>query len=50
MVTLDPALFDDTTVRINVSLPARVLKRLDAKVKESGEKDRSSYIAHMAMN
>lgn len=50
VVTLDPALFDDTTVRINVSLPARVLKRLDAKVKESGEKDRSSYIAHMAMN
>lgn len=50
VVTVDPALLDDSTVRINVSIPARVLKRLDAKVEESGEKDRSSYIAHMAMS
>ena len=49
VVTIDPALLDDTTTRINVSLPVRVLKRLDAKVRDSGEKDRSSYIAKMAM-
>ena len=49
VVSIDPALLDDTTTRINVSLPVRVLKRLDAKVRDSGEKDRSSYIARMAM-
>jgi predicted RNase H-like HicB family nuclease len=49
VVTIDPALLDDTTTRINVSLPVRVLRRLDAKVRDSGEKDRSSYIARMAM-
>jgi predicted RNase H-like HicB family nuclease len=49
VVTIDPALLDDTTTRINVSLPVRVLRRLDAKVRDAGEKDRSSYIARMAM-
>ncbi len=49
VVTIDPATFDDATTRINVSLPVRVLSRLDAKVRESGEKDRSSFIAKMAM-
>ena len=49
VVNIDPAAFDDSTTRINVSLPVRVLKRLDAKVRDSGEKDRSSYIAKMAM-
>jgi predicted RNase H-like HicB family nuclease len=49
IVSIDPALLDDSTTRINVSLPVRVLKRLDAKVRDSGEKDRSSYIAKMAM-
>ena len=49
IVTVDPAAFDDATTRINVSIPVRVLNRLDAKVRDSGEKDRSSYIAKMAM-
>jgi len=49
VVNVDPATFDDTIMRINVSIPTRVLRRLDAKVKDSGEKDRSSYIARMAM-
>lgn len=49
VISLDPALFDDRTVRINVSLPARVLKRLDAKVADSKARDRSSYIAEMTM-
>ncbi len=50
VINLDPALLDDTTVRINVSLPARVLKRLDAKVRDSGARDRSSYIARMTLD
>jgi predicted RNase H-like HicB family nuclease len=49
VVLVDPSSFDDTTTRINVSLPVRVLKRLDAKVRDSGEKDRSAYIAKMAI-
>jgi predicted RNase H-like HicB family nuclease len=49
VVTIDPSAFDDATTRINVSLPVRVLNRLDAKVRDSGEKDRSAYIAKMAM-
>lgn len=49
VVSIDPSAFDDSTTRINVSLPVRVLSRLDAKVRDSGEKDRSAYIAKMAM-
>lgn len=47
-VTVDPALLDDTVERVNITLPRRVLKRLDAKAKQLGE-TRSSYIAHMAI-
>lgn len=47
-ITVDPALLDDTVERINVSLPRRVLARLDAKAREAGE-SRSGYIAHMAV-
>lgn len=47
-IQVDPALMDDTVERINITIPRRVLKRLDAKVKESGEASRSSYIARMA--
>ncbi|HRN62526.1 MAG TPA: type II toxin-antitoxin system HicB family antitoxin [Luteimonas sp.] len=46
-INVDPALLDDTVERINITLPRRVLARLDAKARESGE-SRSSYIAHMA--
>ena len=47
-VHVDPALLDDTVERINITLPRRVLARLDAKAREAGE-SRSSYIAHMAV-
>lgn len=47
-VNIDPALLDDTVERINITLPRRVLKRIDAKAAAAGE-SRSSYIAHMAV-
>lgn len=47
-ISVDPALLDDTVERVNITLPRRVLARLDAKAKEAGE-SRSSYIAHMAV-
>ncbi len=48
VVAVDPAVLDDTTERINITLPRRVLARLDAKARECGE-TRSSYIARMAV-
>lgn len=48
VITLDPALLDDTTERINISLPRRVLKRLDAMARAAGE-SRSGYIAHLTL-
>lgn len=47
-VEVDPALMDDTVERINITIPRRVLARIDAKAREKGE-SRSSYIAHMAV-
>jgi predicted RNase H-like HicB family nuclease len=49
VVAVDPDALDDSLTRINVSISKRVLRRLDAKVKQSGEKDRSAFIAKMAM-
>ena len=48
VVEVDPALLDDTVERVNITLPRRVLLRLDAKAKAAGE-SRSSYIAKMAV-
>ena len=48
VVTLDPALLDDTTERVNITLPRRVLKRLDALARRAGE-SRSGYIAQMTL-
>lgn len=48
VVTLDPALLDDTTERVNITLPRRVLKRLDALARAAGE-SRSGYIAHLTL-
>jgi predicted RNase H-like HicB family nuclease len=48
VVSLDPALLDDTTERVNITLPRRVLKRLDALAQAAGE-SRSGYIAHLTM-
>lgn len=48
VITLDAALFEDTIERVNVTLPRRVLKRLDAMARAAGE-SRSSYIAQMTL-
>lgn len=49
VVAVNPAALDDTMERVNISLPRRVLRRLDQRAKASGE-TRSGYIAHMALN
>ena len=49
VITLDPALFEDTIERVNVTLPRRVLKRLDAMARAAGM-SRSSYIAQMTLD
>lgn len=48
VITLDPALADDVTERVNITLPRRVLKRLDALARAAGE-SRSAYIAQMTL-
>ncbi len=48
LVTVDPALLDDTLERVNISLPRRVLRRLDALARSTGE-TRSGFIARMAL-
>ena len=47
-VTVDPALLDDKAERVNITLPRRVLLRLDALAKAARE-SRSGYIAHMTL-
>ena len=48
VLTVDPALLDDTIERVNITLPRRVLRRLDAMAKAAGE-SRSGYIAHLTL-
>jgi predicted RNase H-like HicB family nuclease len=48
LVNVDPALLDDSVERINITLPRRVLRRIDAKAKEIGE-TRSGYIARLGV-
>jgi predicted RNase H-like HicB family nuclease len=48
VISLDTALFDDTIERVNITLPRRVLKRLDALARAAGE-SRSGYIAHLTL-
>lgn len=49
VITLDPALLDDTTERVNITLPRRVLKRLDALARAAGE-SRSGFIAQLTLD
>ncbi len=49
LISLSPALWDDAVERVNVSLPRRVLKRLDAQAAAAGE-TRSGYIAKLSLN
>ncbi len=46
LITLDPAILDDAVERVNITLPRRVLRRLDALARADGE-SRSGYIARM---
>jgi predicted RNase H-like HicB family nuclease len=48
IVEIDPALLSNEIERINITLPKRVLARLDAKAKGAGE-NRSAFIAHLAL-
>ena len=48
LVKIDPAVMDDTLERVNISLPRRVLHRLDVHAKAAGE-TRSGFIARMAL-
>ena len=48
LVKIDPAMLDDTVERVNISLPRRVLHRLDARARSAGE-TRSGFIARMAV-
>ena len=48
LVKVDPAMLDDTLERVNISLPRRVLYRLDAQARRSGE-TRSGFISRMAI-
>ena len=48
LVKIDPSTLDDTLERVNISLPRRVLHRLDALARSAGE-TRSGFIARMAV-
>ncbi len=48
IITIDPSLLDDTIERVNITLPRRVLRRLDALARAAGE-TRSGFIAHMTL-
>jgi predicted RNase H-like HicB family nuclease len=48
VVSINPAALDDTVDRVNISLPRRVLHRLDALARDAGE-TRSGFIARMAI-
>ena len=45
----DPALLDDTIERANITLPRRVLRRLDAIAKSAGAR-RSGTIARLTLH
>jgi predicted RNase H-like HicB family nuclease len=48
VIAIDPALLDDTVERVNITLPRRVLRRLDARARAAGE-SRSGFIAHLTL-
>lgn len=48
VVNIDLAELSDKSERINITLPARVLRRIDAAAKSAGE-SRSGFIAHLAL-
>lgn len=49
VVRVDPALLDDKVARVNITLPGRVLRRLDASARAAGQ-TRSGMIAQLTLN
>lgn len=49
VVSVDLSQLSDKTERVNITLPSRVLRRIDAAAKEAGE-SRSGYIARRAIS
>ena len=48
VVSVDPALLDDTIEHVDITLPRRVLERLDAQARMAGE-SRSDFIAQLTL-
>jgi predicted RNase H-like HicB family nuclease len=48
LVTIDPAALDDAVEQVNITLPRRILRRVDAEARAAGE-TRSGYIATLAI-
>jgi predicted RNase H-like HicB family nuclease len=48
LVSIDPAALDDTVERVNITLPRRILRRLDEEARAAGE-TRSGYIAKLTV-
>lgn len=48
VIELDPALFDDTIERVNITLPRRVLRRLD-DLATARHQSRGAFIAELTM-
>jgi len=48
VISIDPAMLDDAVERVNITLPRRVLERLDAQARAAG-KSRSGYIAQLTL-
>lgn len=48
IIPIDLAKLSDKVERVNITLPARVLRRIDAAAKAAGE-SRSGFIAHLAL-
>lgn len=48
LIELDPALFDDSIERVNITLPKRVLRRLD-DLAATRHQSRGAFIAELTM-
>jgi predicted RNase H-like HicB family nuclease len=48
IVDIDLVELSDKVERVNITLPSRILRRLDAAAKAAGE-SRSAYIAHLTL-
>ncbi len=48
VVSVDPGLLDDAVERVNITLPRRVLNRLDALARAAGQ-SRSGFIARLTL-